>query len=89
MIVFELVVYIKKTNGDSTEWTVGWAQTPLQTCEKDVTKIKLEIQGGTPLNSIQISKDDLSTKRTGMKAIMKMFNANIKSTIIVSFKPLH
>lgn len=41
------------------------------------------------MNSIQISKDDLSTKRSGMKAIMKMFNSNIKSTVIVSFKPLH
>jgi len=35
-----------------------------------------------------ISKDDVQTKRSGMKALMKMFNSNIKSTLIVSFKPL-
>lgn len=35
-----------------------------------------------------ISQDDIAKKRSGLKGIMNMFNKNIKSTLIVSFKPL-
>ena len=68
--------------------TTGWAKTPLITCDRDVSKLRLEIFGGSPLNEVAISKDDILTKRSGMKAFVKLFNNNIKSTLIVSFKPL-
>ena len=87
VLVFELVVYVKQQT-KTTEWTAGWAETPIVTCEKELSKVRLEIQGGSPANALVISKDDVQTKRSGMKAIMKMFNNNIKSTIIVSFKPI-
>lgn len=53
------MVYIKKALTETTEWTAGWAQAPLITCERDVAKIRLEIQGGTPMNTLAISKDDV------------------------------
>lgn len=74
--------------GKTVEMSCGWAKTEIATCEKDVTKIKLQINGGSPLNNLAIGKDDIHTKRTGMKALVKMFNKNIKSSLIVSFKPL-
>jgi len=57
-------------------------------CEKDASKIKLQITGGSPLNNIAIGKEDIHTKRSGMKGFLKLFNNNIKSSLIVSFKPL-
>lgn len=33
MLVFELVVYVRSQN-KTTEWTAGWAETPIATCEK-------------------------------------------------------
>lgn len=67
--------------------TAGWAEAPISYCEKDQSKVKLEIKGGSPDNQLTISKDDLQTRRTGVKAFMKLLNSNITSTLIVSFKP--
>ena len=85
--IFELVVYIAQ-DGKTTEWTAGWATTPLSTCERDVSKVKLEIQGGNPRNNIAIQKDDLQTKRTGINYLQKVFTTTAtQSTLFVSFKP--
>lgn len=82
-----MVVYMKTGKGIK-EMSCGWAQTSLETCEKDVVKIKLPISGGSPLAQIAIGKEDVHSKRTGVKGLFKMFNKDVKSTLIVSFKPL-
>ena len=87
LIIFELVVYMRVANKD-TEMSCGWCSTPLATCEKEVTKVKLEITGGSPLNALVIEKEDVRTNRSGFKSFVKLFNNNIKSTLMVSFKPL-
>ena len=71
-----------------TEMSCGWCSTPLATCEKEMTKVKLEIKGGSPLNALVIEKEDVRTNRSGFKSFVKLFNNNIKSTLMVSFKPL-
>jgi hypothetical protein len=77
-----------KVANKETEMTCGWCSTPLATCEKDMTKVKLEITGGSPLNSLTIDKEDVRTNRSGFKSFVKLFNNNIKSTLMVTFKPL-
>ena len=67
--------------------TAGWAEAPISFCEKDQSKVRLEIKGGSPDNQLIISKEDLQTKRSGVKAFMKLLNSNITSTLVVSFKP--
>ena len=87
VLVFELVVYVK--NGKkTTEMSCGWSQLELNQCERDISKLKLEIKGGTPMNQIRIEDADVHTKRSGVKGLLKMFNSNIKSTLIVSIQPM-
>jgi len=87
VLVFELVVYVK--NGKkTTEMSCGWSQLELNQCERELTKVKLEIKGGTPMNQIRIEDGDIHTKRSGMKGLLKMFNSNIKSTLIVTIQPM-
>jgi hypothetical protein len=86
VLIFELVVYVVVQN-KTTEMTAGWAEAPISFCERDQAKVRLQINGGSLDNQLEISKDDLQTKRTGVKAFMKLLNSNITSTLIVSFKP--
>lgn len=39
------------------------------------------------MSFINIADDDVRTKRSGMKGLIKMFNSNIKSTLIVTIQP--
>jgi hypothetical protein len=36
------------------------------------------------MNQIKIEDGDIHTKRSGVKGLLKMFNSNIKSTLIVT-----
>lgn len=56
-------------------------------CEKSNTKIKLLVRGGTPQSAVNIAKEDIDSKRSGVKGLMKVFNNNITSVLTVSFKP--
>lgn len=58
----------------------------LENLDKDVTKLKLEIKGGSPLTKVDINKDDVRTKRQGVQGLMKLFNADIKSSVTISIK---
>ena len=40
------------------------------------------------MNQIRIEDGDIHTKRSGVKGLLKMFNSNIKSTLIVSIYPM-
>ena len=40
------------------------------------------------MTSTEIDKSDIHSKRSGVKGFMKLFNNNIQSTLIVSFKPI-
>ena len=40
------------------------------------------------MNQIRIEDADVHTKRSGVKGLLKMFNSNIKSTLIVSIQPM-
>lgn len=77
-LIFELVVYMKTGKG-TKEMSCGWAQTPLETLEKDAVKVKLAINGGSPLAQIAIGKEDIHAKRSGMKGFIKLFNKDVKS----------
>lgn len=40
------------------------------------------------MNQIRIDDGDVHTKRSGVQGFLKMFNSNIKSTLIVSIQPM-
>lgn len=65
----------------------GWAKTELSTCERDITKLKLPIQGGSPEAEMTIQDQDINSKRSGIKALTKMFSVKVSSVLTVSFKP--
>lgn len=87
VFVFELVVFYKyglKTK----DMCCGWAEAPLTLCEKANAKVKLPIHGGSPQSRVNINKEDIHSKRSGVKGLMKVFNNNITSSLTVTFKPI-
>lgn len=48
-LVFELVVYVKN-GAKTTEMSCGWSKVELASCERDLSKIKLDIKGGSPMS---------------------------------------
>jgi len=66
-MILELVYYISQDakNENVVEMCCGWGQIPLDFFNRNSNNLKIEIQGGTPKNSIAIAKEDLNIKRDG------------------------
>ena len=74
-ILFELVAYVKASEGDSiTEMSCGWAMLPLDAL-KATTNFdqKLPINGGTPIENIEIAQSDVRAQRSGLKFVQAAF----------------
>jgi hypothetical protein len=71
-VILELVIYVsQEATGDKVmEMSCGWAQLPFDLFTRSSSSLKIEIQGGTPKNVVQIAKDDLNIKRDGAKKLL-------------------
>jgi len=67
VVILELVYYVSQDakNENVLEMSCGWGQIPLDFFNRNSNNLKIEIQGGTPKNSIAIAKEDLNIKRDG------------------------
>lgn len=84
-ILFELVAYVKAGESDAiTEMSCGWAQLPLDSLKSaSNSDIKLPINGGTPIENIEIAQSDVRAQRSGLKFVQAAFQG-VKSSLSVS-----
>lgn len=89
-ILFELVAYVKQLDvrageGEAiSEMSCGWAQLPLDSLSATSNSDqKLPINGGTPIENIEIAQSDVRAQRSGLKFVQAAFQG-VKSTLSVS-----
>ena len=71
-----------------TELSCGWASLDLKSAQRDLTKRRLDVNGGSPTATIAIKAEELkeATKRTGIGGIFNKMGGSTTSHIVVSTK---
>ena len=69
------------------EKACGWGKISVVEAQRSQT-YTIEIKGGTPMVEINIKQQDVHTRRTGWKGVVKTFSRRINSQLKVSVRPL-
>ena len=64
----------------------GWSELPLESFKStsNIGSQKLLINGGTPIQNIEIASSDVIANRSGFKAVQAAFSGGVKSHIEIS-----
>ena len=84
-LIFELVIFVAQ-KGQITELSCGYSEIELSKLQRDLSNHKLDIKGGSPLTKVEIQRDDVHTKRTGVAGLIKAFNPNITTSLNITVR---
>ena len=87
-ILFELVAYVKDSEDESkiTEMSCGWSELSLDDIQGKSNGRALNIQGGSPFAQMEISNNEIRSKRTGLSAVQKAFTG-VQKRVVVDILP--
>ena len=85
--LFTELVISKETEGGNVEMGCGWCSLKLSDVKKAIKSgkdIQLHLQGGTPKHPSRIRDEDMSTKRSGWRALTRMGQSGrVRPTVLL------
>lgn len=83
-MLFELVAYVK-VEEEVSEMCCGWAELKFDAFRSTSNSThKLPINGGTPIETLDISSSEVRDNRSGFKFMQKALTGGVKSILEVS-----